>query len=519
MAAVTVLRRSTGKSHPTQVTEDDTLLVGGLEMGSIGSGAVALYTDGNTASITIGSSGITTTVASELLVNLSIAGPDDGTGIGLGSVPSGSTTGSAPQMISVTTTQRDQLVAAAGMVVYNSTTGVLEGRNGSSWLDLMAGAGGGVSLAATLVIGQTTGGLDIQVSTGDSILGADELTLVSTTTGVVVLDSGTTGAINIGVDGSNAKTVTIGNGTGASSVVLETGTGNLDLGVNAIAHEVQIGSTTGAAGVTVNTGTGGVDIATNAVAAEVTLGNATTTSGVTINAGTGGIDIGTGTPIMSLNFGTGGTGAKTVVVGSTASSSSVTIQAGTGTFNITQAGGDAITVGATGGSGTGSTLGLASFTTAESTANLTEVAGMLIWNTSLGVVQRHNGTSWASVETVVDTFIWRVNGKPVVATGIDGAFIVPRAGTITRCTLFRRTAGSSGSIIVDVNINGTTIYTTQGNRPTALQSGGNDLIDATTDMDVTAVAQDDRIEMDIDTVEGGNPQDVTVILEIEYTPV
>jgi len=99
---------------------------------------------------------------------------------------------------------------------------------------------------------------------------------------------------------------------------------------------------------------------------------------------------------------------------------------------------------------------------------------------------------------------------------VDVAWIAPRACTITRITLYRRTAGSSGSTIIDVNKNGTTVFTTQGNRPTVTQASGNDQIDAATDMDVTSVAQDDRIEMDIDAVEAGNPQDLAVIIEVQY---
>lgn len=114
---------------------------------------------------------------------------------------------------------------------------------------------------------------------------------------------------------------------------------------------------------------------------------------------------------------------------------------------------------------------------------------------------------------------WRfvINGKPNVQTNIDGAWIAPRAGTVTRVTLFRRTAGSSGSTIVDVNKNGTTIYTTQSNRPTVTQAGGDNQIDATTDFDVSAFAQNDRFQVDIDTVESGNPQDISVIIEVQYT--
>ena len=116
-----------------------------------------------------------------------------------------------------------------------------------------------------------------------------------------------------------------------------------------------------------------------------------------------------------------------------------------------------------------------------------------------------------------DTFRFQINGKPNVSNDCDGAWIAPRAGTFTRITLYRRTAGTAGSTIVDVNKNGTTLYTTQANRPTVTQAGGNDQIDATTDYDVTTFAQDDRIEMDIDAVETGNLMDVSVIVEVEYS--
>jgi len=117
-----------------------------------------------------------------------------------------------------------------------------------------------------------------------------------------------------------------------------------------------------------------------------------------------------------------------------------------------------------------------------------------------------------------DTFQFAIYGKLSVATKCGGvAWIAPRAGTFTRITLYRRTAGSGGSTVVDVNKNDTTLYTTQANRPTVTQASGNDQIDATTDFDVTSFTQNDRIEMDLDTVESGNSMDLTVIIEVQYT--
>jgi hypothetical protein len=58
---------------------------------------------------------------------------------------------------------------------------------------------------------------------GMSAPAANTMTVKSGTTGAATFDSGTTGAVNVGT-GANAKTVTIGNTTGASSLVLNAGT-------------------------------------------------------------------------------------------------------------------------------------------------------------------------------------------------------------------------------------------------------------------------------------------------------
>ena len=97
------------------------------------------------------------------------------------------------------------------------------------------------------------------------------LTLNGTTAS---LDSLTTGAVSIGT-GTNAKTITIGNSTGATSVVLNAGTGAINIGTNTIAHTTTIGNGTGASSVVLQSGTGAINIGTNAVAHTITLGNST----------------------------------------------------------------------------------------------------------------------------------------------------------------------------------------------------------------------------------------------------
>lgn len=66
-------------------------------------------------------------------------------------------------------------------------------------------------------------------TTNGSITGTGALSFTSNTTNALTLDSGTTGAINIG-NNANAKIITIGNSTDATSLLLDAGTGGVKIG-------------------------------------------------------------------------------------------------------------------------------------------------------------------------------------------------------------------------------------------------------------------------------------------------
>ena len=83
-------------------------------------------------------------------------------------------------------------------------------------------------------------------------------TLATTALQTLTLGTTTTGNINIGTD-ATARTLTIGNETGATSLELDSGTGAISIG-NAIAKTVNIGNATGASLVNIDSGTGGVTI-------------------------------------------------------------------------------------------------------------------------------------------------------------------------------------------------------------------------------------------------------------------
>jgi len=138
--SIIILKRQTDKGHLTSANEGaDTIAISGLVRTT--AAAATLYTDGNTTSITIGASGTPVTIDDNLIVSGEIRGPSDGTGIIIGHASSGASTGSVPQIISMTTTEKGNVVAANGMLLYDSTLGEMQGRIAGSWEDLLGGGG------------------------------------------------------------------------------------------------------------------------------------------------------------------------------------------------------------------------------------------------------------------------------------------------------------------------------------------------------------------------------------------
>lgn len=84
--------------------------------------------------------------------------------------------------------------------------------------------------------------------------------------------------------------------------------------------------------------------------------------------------------------------------------------------------------------------------------------------------------------------------------------------TITNVTASVGVAPTGASIIVDVNKGGTTIFTTQANRPT-ITAGSN--VDLTSTPDVTAVASGEYLTVDIDQV-GSSVSGANLVVTVEY---
>lgn len=91
---------------------------------------------------------------------------------------------------------------------------------------------------------------------------------------------------------------------------------------------------------------------------------------------------------------------------------------------------------------------------------------------------------------------WNVAGTLTTQTGV-AQLPIPATATIADITIRAATAPTGASIKVDVNKNGTTVFTTQANRPTIAVS-----TNASTAAvpDVTALVAGDYLTVDIDQV-------------------
>jgi hypothetical protein len=81
--------------------------------------------------------------------------------------------------------------------------------------------------------------------------------------------------------------------------------------------------------------------------------------------------------------------------------------------------------------------------------------------------------------------------------------------TIDKVYVYVQTAPVGAAIIVDVNKNGTTIFTTQANRP-QIAAGAN--ADESGTPDVTSLAKNDRVDVDIDQVGSTTPGAVLTVM-------
>ena len=103
----------------------------------------------------------------------------------------------------------------------------------------------------------------------------------------------------------------------------------------------------------------------------------------------------------------------------------------------------------------------------------------------------------ADTSTIKTTLSFAVVGTLTTGTDKAPTIVAPCALTIVKVKVVVKTAPTGAALIVDVNKNGTTIFTTQGGRP-SIAIG--DTADDSDTPDVTALAETDKLTVDIDQV-------------------
>jgi hypothetical protein len=114
----------------------------------------------------------------------------------------------------------------------------------------------------------------------------------------------------------------------------------------------------------------------------------------------------------------------------------------------------------------------------------------------------------ADTTSIKTTLTFAVVGTLTVGTDKAPTILAPCTLSIVKVKLVVKTAPTGQAIIVDVNKNGTTIFTTQANRPQI--AAGSTTGDSGTP-DVTALAEGDKLTVDVDQVGSGTAgADLTV---------
>ena len=117
----------------------------------------------------------------------------------------------------------------------------------------------------------------------------------------------------------------------------------------------------------------------------------------------------------------------------------------------------------------------------------------------------------SSSATIADQ-MFTLQHKDNLATGTKEIVRMPFAGKISAVTAAVTTAPTGSTAIIDLNKNGTTMYTTQGNRPTIAFSGTSV---TATNPDVLTWAAGDRLSLEIDQV-GSSTAGANVTLCVSY---
>lgn len=127
----------------------------------------------------------------------------------------------------------------------------------------------------------------------------------------------------------------------------------------------------------------------------------------------------------------------------------------------------------------------------------------------------YTDNGWIRVGDGAGDFVFAVDGTLAAVTNVPNALIAAKDGEFVNCYIYCKSPGTAGSTIVDINKNGTTIFTTQANRPTLAFDDANGW--AVAIPDVLVCVAGDVFALDIDQIATG-AADLVVVLSLSSSP-
>jgi len=143
-----------------------------------------------------------------------------------------------------------------------------------------------------------------------------------------------------------------------------------------------------------------------------------------------------------------------------------------------------------------------------------DAIGTRFWATDTDVLAVWDGSAWQEIGSEGGgsggDFHWHIEGALSALTGVGAKWVVPRDCTIEKVIIYVEDTGSAGNTVVDVNQNGSSIYTVS-TKPTVAYDDA-DGIDSRVP-DTVELDADDVVSFDIDSVgTGAAGLDVVVVI-------
>lgn len=387
--------------------------------------------DAQTVQVSLGAAAIPTVVGGVL------RGPDDGTGVVLGHAGTAANTGSAPQMVNVSTTERGYLDVSAGggMMVWNVTDTALQYYDGSGWQSVASGDTPWTEVSGVVYPDNAS---DDVVVGGSTMLGTEKFRVIgqSDMQGDLEFETGADRYIKM-------PQMAAGTLFGNSLYVQPAQGGDESGGSNTYPGNLYLTGGDGGAFTTLEPyASGSVEISGGEGASTSSSGDPGGTGGsVGIAGGRGGdqssdANGGAGGDVLI----TGGQGRSPSGTGSAGPGGDVIISGGSSTGGVdgivvlgsgqtryievpkalqgVNANGSVVIGHASSTLGEGSALQLAGFTTSEKGNILSGSpnAGSLVWDTDLTALQWYDGSSWNTVGTAGSAGGWTDDGTIVRLT-------------------------------------------------------------------------------------------------------